>query len=150
MKWSALIVMLSFLGVNATAQTKPQGDTLDGVKYHITIAPVDTTADERMPKHNPDRQEFDFVEKQPEPKKQVQPKYPSEARRLGIEGTVWVKVLVGKDGKVKKSEVVSADPEVFKEPSLAAARQWLFVPAVLRGKPVEVWATIPFRFALDK
>ncbi len=47
----------------------------------------------------------DYVayDKAPEPQKMVQPKYPSAARSQGAEGTVWVKLWVGRDGKVKQA-----------------------------------------------
>jgi protein TonB len=97
-----------------------------------------------------DPADFVPVEKQPVPVKQVQPEYPDIARRAGIEGTVWVKILVDKEGKAKKAVVMKSDAEVFNEPAIEAAKQWVFTPAMMNNGPVAVWAAVPFRFKLNK
>lgn len=90
------------------------------------------------------------VEKQPVPVKEVRPEYPEIAKRAGVEGTVWVKVLVDKEGKAKKAVIMKSDAEIFNEPAVAAAMQWVFTPAIMNNGPVSVWAAIPFRFKLNK
>jgi protein TonB len=101
---------------------------------------------------NIDEEPPDFVpvEKQPVPVKQVQPDYPEIARRAGVEGTVWVKILVDKEGKAKKAVVMKSDAEIFNEPAQKAALQWVFTPAMMNNGPVAVWAAVPFRFKLNK
>ncbi|TAK61963.1 MAG: energy transducer TonB [Bacteroidetes bacterium] len=94
--------------------------------------------------------DFVPVEKQPVPVKQVQPEYPDIAKRAGVQGTVWVKCLVDKEGKVKKAVVMKSDAEIFNEPATQAALQWVFTPAIMNNGPVAVWAAIPFRFILNK
>ncbi len=97
-----------------------------------------------------DPADFVPVEKQPVPVKQVQPTYPEIARRASVEGVVWVKILVDKEGKAKKAVVYKSDAEIFNEPALEAAKQWVFTPAMMNNGPVAVWAVIPFRFKLNK
>ena len=97
-----------------------------------------------------DPPEFVAVEKQPVPVKQVQPEYPEIARRASVEGTVWVKILVDKEGKAKKAVVMKSDAEMFNEPAIQAALQWVFTPAMMNNGPVAVWAAVPFRFKLNK
>ncbi len=97
-----------------------------------------------------DPPDFVPVEKQPVPVKQVQPEYPEIARRAGVEGTVWVKILVDKEGKAKKAVVMKSDAEIFNEPAVNAAKQWVFTPAMMNNGPVAVWAAVPFRFKLNK
>ncbi|MBI5019986.1 MAG: TonB family protein [Ignavibacteriales bacterium] len=94
--------------------------------------------------------DFVPVEKQPVPVKQVQPDYPEIARRAGVEGTVWIKILVDKEGKAKKAVVMKSDAEIFNEPAQKAALQWVFTPAMMNNGPVAVWAAVPFRFKLNK
>lgn len=94
--------------------------------------------------------DFVPVEKQPVPVKQVVPEYPDIARRAGIEGTVWVKILVDKEGKAKKALVMKSDAEIFNEPAIKAALQMVFTPAMMNNGPVAVWAAMPFRFKLNK
>jgi len=94
--------------------------------------------------------DFVPVEKQPVPVKQVQPAYPEIARRAGVEGTVWVKILVDKEGKAKKAVIMKSDAEIFNDPAIEAAKQWVFTPALMNNGPVAVWAAVPFRFKLNK
>jgi protein TonB len=88
------------------------------------------------------------VEKQPVIVKRVVPEYPPMAVRAGLEGTVWVKILVDKDGKPKKAVVVKSTAEMFDDAAVQAAMQFIFTPAVMNNGPVKVWVSIPFRFTL--
>jgi TonB family protein len=91
---------------------------------------------------------FIAFEKPPEPVFKAFPEYPDVAKRTGLEGTVIVQVLLNKEGKVKKALVAKTNNEIFSEASLEAAQKWVFTPALMQGKPVTVWITIPFRFRL--
>ena len=69
------------------------------------------------------------------------------AQQAGIEGTVLVRVLVGKDGKIK--DVIHIDgPAALKDAADACARTAVFRPALIDGKPVEVWVMMPVTFKL--
>ena len=120
------------------APSLPTGDGTGGVAVQ-----QDINIDEEPP-------DFVPVEKQPVPVKQVQPSYPEIARRAGVEGTVWVKILVDKEGKSKKAVIMKSDAEIFNDPALEAAKQWVFTPAMMNNGPVAVWAAVPFRFKLNK
>ena len=98
----------------------------------------------------PGMNEFVPVEKVPVVVREVRPEYPEFARRAGVEGTVWIKILVDKQGKPKKAVVVRSDNELLNESAMQAAMQWLFIPAVMNNGPVTVWVAIPFRFQLNK
>jgi len=98
----------------------------------------------------PDPGAFIPVEKQPVPVKQVIPEYPEIARRAGVEGTVWVKVLVDKEGRAKKAIILKSDAEIFNDAAISAAKQFVFTPAMMNNGPVAVWAAIPFHFKLNK
>lgn len=92
----------------------------------------------------------DFVpfEKEPVVIKRVEPKYPDIATRAGVEGTVWVKVWVDKEGKVHKVVIMKSDAEVLNQAAVDAAQQFLFTPAMQHNGPVAVWVSFPFRFRL--
>jgi protein TonB len=91
--------------------------------------------------------EFVYVEELPEAITRVAPDYPDIARQSGMEGTVMVQALVGKDGKVKDVRVVKSVP-VLDEAAVKAVRQWVFKPALSNNKPVAVWVAVPVRFTL--
>jgi TonB family protein len=86
----------------------------------------------------------------PEAKTMVQPKYPDAATRAGTEGTVWTKVAIDETGKVVKVTIQKSDAEIFNQPSIDAAMQWAFKPAMKDGKPMATEVAIPFRFKLQK
>jgi protein TonB len=92
---------------------------------------------------------FTPFEKSPVPVVDPAPQYPEIPLRAGIEGTVWVKIWVTKEGKTKKAEVVRTDSELFNEAAIDAAMKWVFTPAVMNNGPVAVWVTIPFKFKLQ-
>ena len=121
------------------APTISSGDGTGGVAVQQDIR----IEDEEPP-------DFVPVEKQPVPVKQVQPQYPEIARRASVEGTVWVKILVDKEGKAKKAVIMKSDAEIFNQPAIDAALQWVFTPALMNNGPVAVWAAVPFRFKLNK
>lgn len=77
--------------------------------------------------------------------KQVKAVYPREARRLHIAGPVRLKALIGKDGKVRKLEVVSGPP-LLAAAAVAAVKQWVYRPVCLNGEPVEVLTVIEVDF----
>jgi TonB family protein len=91
--------------------------------------------------------DFVYVETLPEPIERVPPDYPSWARGKGVEGTVMVQALVGKDGLVKDARVVRSIP-MLDDYAVAAVKQWRFKPAMSKGVPVPVWVGIPVKFTL--
>lgn len=98
---------------------------------------------------NEEPPEFVPYEKIPEVVKQVAPKYPDLAARAGVEGTVYVKVWVDKEGKVRKAVILKSDSELFNQPAIEAVQQWVFTPALMNNGPVDVWMTVPIRFKLQ-
>jgi len=81
--------------------------------------------------------------------KRVLPEYPTEAREKGIEGTVKLKVIVGKDGSVTVLSVVKGDP-LLSPAAIEAVRQWRYEPWQLNGQPIDMDATIDVVFSLTK
>jgi protein TonB len=92
--------------------------------------------------------DFVPVEKDPVVIKKVEPKYPELAMRAGLEGKVWVKIWVDKEGKPRQVVVLKSDAEIFNEPAVEAAKQFLFSPAYMNNGPVAVWVSVPFKFKL--
>ena len=95
----------------------------------------------------PDVGDFVPVEEQPAPIEQPKPVYPEIARRAGIEGTVWVVILVDKTGKVRDVRITKG-PEMFHEAAKEACWKTVWRPAIQNQKPVTVWVTYPIRFTL--
>lgn len=67
----------------------------------------------------------------------LQPEYPPELERRGVEGSVLVKVWIDEHGHVIKAEVVeSSHEEAFDHNALMAAQRQEWTPAIERGEPV--------------
>jgi periplasmic protein TonB len=79
----------------------------------------------------------------------LQPEYPLIEQRLGNEGRVTVRVLIGTDGRVTQVEPVSFTSEAFLEATRKQAlKKWRFSPATRDGVPVESWHTMSVRFEI--
>ncbi|MFA5832482.1 MAG: TonB family protein [Bacteroidota bacterium] len=112
--------------------------------------PVEIESDVKIEEDGPPP-DFVPVEKQPQPipGNNPAPVYPEIARRAGVEGTVWVKIWVDKEGNPKKAQVLKSDAELFNQPAVDAAMKWKFTPAIMNNGPVSVWVSIPFKFRLN-
>ncbi len=69
------------------------------------------------------------------------PEYPSSARATGLRGTVRLRVLIGVDGRVLQADSLGGDP-VLTEAAADAVKQWMYLPALLNGKAVEVTSEV--------
>ena len=97
--------------------------------------------------------EYVYVEELPEAIHKVPPVYPPGMRSSGIEGTIMIQALVGKDGLVTDTRVVKSIRDGTPTPEFDAAaiecvRQWRFKPALSKDAPVAVWVAVPIRFSL--
>lgn len=82
---------------------------------------------------------------------QFQPAYPARLERLGIEGRVVLKVLIGADGRVKDVRILYADDDGFADVTERQARsRWRFRPATSDGRPVETWKQLTVRFEIGR
>jgi protein TonB len=92
--------------------------------------------------------EFVAVEEEPVRIRIDPPVYPDMARQAGIEGTVLVRALIGKDGKVKECLILEGHA-MLREAAVASAKSAVFRPALTQQRPVEVWVVIPITFRLN-
>jgi len=76
------------------------------------------------------------------------PAYPTEAAREGIEGTVKLDILVGRDGTVRDVTVLTGPP-MLAAAGASAVRSWRYGETFLAGQAIETqrWVTIVFRLA---
>jgi protein TonB len=101
---------------------------------------------------------FDVVENAPNPPGGMEGwnkylnknlKYPTQARRMGIEGTVYVVFVVNTDGSIVDVDVLrgiggGCDEEALRV--VKAAPKW--EPGKQRGRPVRVRMRLPIKFKL--
>ena len=112
-------------------------------RAHTTPPGADTAPTGRRPEFG----EYVSTDELPEAIVKLEPFYPEEAKRDGIEGTVLVQALVIEDGTVADTRAVPSIP-ALEDAAVACVRQWRFKPAMTGGKPVAVWVVVPIRFVL--
>ncbi len=74
--------------------------------------------------------------------------YPELAKKAGLEGKVVLRVLVRRNGSVKKYIVENSDSEIFNKSAGDAVMKTQFLPAIQNGKPVACWLSVPISFKL--
>ena len=75
------------------------------------------------------------------------PKYPEEAKKERIQGTVVLHAVIGKDGLMEEVSAISG-PKELQQSSIDAVREWTYKPYLLNGDPVEVETTINVVYTL--
>ena len=112
-------------------------------------APVEVAAPvERVP----DVDEFVHVQQEPKPanldeiKKMIT--YPEMLKEAQIQGKVFVKILVDKEGKPVKHVVKKSPHPLMTQEIESKIYKLKFTPAINAGKPVQFWVSIPFDFKL--
>jgi protein TonB len=80
----------------------------------------------------------------------VEPVYPPEARKAGIEGTVVLEAMIGTDGRIHDLRVISAPAASLAASSFAAVSQWEYRPYLLMGRVVPVETTVTVTFSLGQ
>lgn len=97
---------------------------------------------------------FDVVEDMPSPIGgigEIQRKviYPEIAVRAGVQGKVFVKAIVKQDGNLDSVHVVQGIGAGCDKAAIKAVQNSKFKPGTQRGKPVNVWISIPIKFKLN-
>ena len=82
-------------------------------------------------------------------KRRVFPEYPREAQLKSLEGTVILRYVISKEGRVSAVEIVrEARFRPFNASAVKALRQWQFEPFMENGAPVEVIHELTIYFVL--
>jgi len=90
------------------------------------------------------------VTRWPKLKREVRAPYPAEAKELGVEGIVVLKIHVGADGSVKDVKVVTGLGHGLDEAAVKAVKEFLFDPAMKGDKPVStIIPRYEYEFILD-
>jgi protein TonB len=78
------------------------------------------------------------------------PDYPRMSKRLGEQGKVVLKVLIGTDGAPQKVELVTSSGfERLDKSALDAAMRWRYVPGKRGGVAEAMWYQVPIQFTLE-
>lgn len=78
------------------------------------------------------------------------PLYPPRARKLGLQGTVMLRVVVSAAGHPEQINVLtSSGVPLLDEAAINTVRQWTFAPARQGDRPVAGAVNVPIRFVLN-
>jgi TonB family protein len=79
----------------------------------------------------------------------VEPDYPEEARRQGVQGAVVLEVHINPDGAVQELKLISG-PSVLAQAATDAVRQWKFKPHTVNGHRTEMQTVVTLNFRLPQ
>jgi TonB family protein len=84
------------------------------------------------------------------PESDINPFYPEAALDARAEGSVILRLLIGRDGAVSRAELMRTDrPGVgFEEAAKVAAKQWRYEPARIGERAIEYCVEVTLRFLL--
>ena len=86
--------------------------------------------------------------KPPKLLKKVDPVYPEEARKEGIEGVVLLSVRADKEGRIEQVKILKSPHELLSKAAVEAVKQWLYKPMFIKGKPMPIIFTVTMNFKL--
>ena len=78
------------------------------------------------------------------------PSYPTLSKRLGEQGKVLLRVLIGQDGAAQQAEVKqSSGFDRLDNAALTTVLRWRYVPGKRAGVPEAMWFNVPISFLLE-
>ena len=89
---------------------------------------------------DPDAQQKKLVHK-------VEAVYPDVARQAGVEGTVVLRLVIGKDGAVQGMKTLAGDA-VLAQAAMDAVEHWRYSPTLVNGRAVNVLTSVSIEFHL--
>ena len=103
-----------------------------------------------MEEYLPSPEDFVPYDELPVPLNEVTYEYPPLAKQAGIEGTVWIKALVDKNGNVRDVVILKASGSSagFEDIAKAGAFKVKYKPAISNKQPVAVWVSYKVEFKL--
>ncbi|UCH94263.1 MAG: energy transducer TonB [Candidatus Aminicenantes bacterium] len=141
--------LLNEAAIEAIKKWKFEPYILDGVKKSVMFTVVvkfKLKKDEKTKTH----QEKPLVisaDQQPKLINKVNPQYPPEALKAGVQAKVVIEATTDKQGKVVEAKVIDGHPLLNKE-ALSAIKQWQYQPYVIDGVKKAVKFTVVMNFRL--
>lgn len=80
----------------------------------------------------------------------AKPPYPRLSKRLGEQGKVVLRVLIGVDGSAQQAEIKqSSGFDRLDQAALTTVLRWRYVPGKRAGTPETMWFNVPINFVLE-
>jgi len=81
--------------------------------------------------------------------KKIPPVYPQLAKSARVSGVVHLAAIIAKDGTIQELHSMGG-PALLIQAAMDAVKQWVYVPTMLNGEPVQVETTIDVNFTLNQ
>ncbi len=78
----------------------------------------------------------------------VEPVYPEQALRGGIQGTVRLTIVINEEGFVYELRAMEGNNPILEAAAMDAVKQWQYSPTLLNGEPVAAQAMVTVVFNL--
>jgi protein TonB len=125
--------------LNAPTGVVAQPQALPAITAPLAAAPAPVAA----PKVELPSSDADYLQN---PK----PAYPAMSKRLGEQGKVVVRVLIGVDGTAQKAEIrQSSGFDRLDQAALTTTQRWRYVPGKRGGVAEAMWFNVPINFVLE-
>ncbi|MEZ5197708.1 MAG: energy transducer TonB [Bacteroidales bacterium] len=95
---------------------------------------------------NTNEKQANKYDEPPQPKGQIKPKYPPEAKKKGISGKVYVKIYIDETG-VATDAIILRGIDELNQAAIDAVKAVKYKPAKLEGKEVGVWVNLSITFS---
>lgn len=141
---AAFLLVLGIAGSRLNFANKQPEPTIEKADYTL---PEMLTQDQKEQEQEQKKSEKKDI-KPPKLLKSVDPVYPEEARKAGIEGTVVVEATTDERGRVQSVRVLKSIPMLDKA-AIDAVKQWVYEPMVIDGEPKGITFTTTCRFSLE-
>ena len=79
---------------------------------------------------------------------QPDPQYPAEARMARVEGVVVMQGIIDRDGCIRELTQLKGVSQDVDQAAAETVKRWVFEPALLDGKPVDVYYNLTTSFRL--
>lgn len=89
------------------------------------------------------------AEMPPVPLTRIAPRYPDDARRLGLEGLVVLELFIDENGLLRKTVVLKSPHSLLSEAAIRSVIEARFRPARIAGKDHAVRMPLALRFVLN-
>jgi protein TonB len=121
------------------ALSPSMGDAIGGVSLDLSLDARSLGTEELI-------FNIDEVDEKPRALRMVQPVYPAALQRRGIQGKVYLILVIDAAGNVHAPRVERSTNVEFEQPALDAVRRWKFSPGKRAGEAVKVRVRLPLEF----
>lgn len=134
----------------AVATPEPAAAAPTGVTTPQPVAPAATASATAGPPSPPAPPRVELPSSDAAYLNNPKPPYPALSKRLGEQGKVVVRVLIGVDGTAQQAEIrTSSGYDRLDQAALATVLKWRYVPGKRGGVAEAMWFNVPINFVLE-